>query len=161
MGLFSGITKAFSSVTDGLGGLVKGIGDFAKSPFGKMLINVGLSFLTGGTGGILSTALGALGGGGGLGGLLGGAAGGGGLSNIFQGFAEKFLGGATDLLSKDGLSSVAGFLSKAGGSGDLLSMAKSLLDAGQDAQTDQGTGDIVQNNLVQLFAKKAAELVTA
>lgn len=167
MGLFKSIGKAFKSVGKALGGVVKGVAKFAKSPFGKLLINVGLSFITGGTGGLLAKALGALGGSS-LGGLVSKVAGGGlsklfsgGLSNIFQGFAGKFLSQATDYLSKSGLASVAGFLQKAGTSGDLLSLAKSISAATQDAKTDQTTAEVVRANLVQLFAQRAAAQLTA
>jgi hypothetical protein len=162
MGFIKSIGKAF-------GGIVKGIGKFASSPFGKLLINVGLTALTGGAGGILSGALGALGKGA-LGGILGGAGkgilggllggGGGGILGSFGGLAQQFLGGAGGLLSKGGLSGLAGMLGQAGGTGDLLKMATDIFSANKNQQTDAGTGDIIKNNLLQLFAGKHANLLS-
>jgi hypothetical protein len=163
MGFLKGIGKA-------IGGIVKGVAKFAQSPFGKLLINVGLTALTGGAGGILSGALGALGKGA-LGGILGGAGkgilggllgggGAGGLLGSFGGFAQQFLGGAGGLLSKGGLSGLAGFLGQAGGTGDLLKMAGDIFGANKNQQTDAGTGDIIKNNLLQLFAGKHANLLS-
>ncbi len=168
MGFLGGIVKGIGKA---VGGIVKGVAKFAQSPFGKLLINVGLTALTGGAGGILSGALGALGkgalggilGGAGkgiLGGLLGGGGGAGGLLGSFGGFASKFLGGAGGLLSKGGLSGLAGMLGQAGGTGDLLKMATDIFGANKNKGTDAGTGDIIKNNLLQLFAGKHANLLS-
>jgi len=116
--VFKGIGHAFSSIAKGIGNIAKGVLKFAQSPLGKLLIGVGLNFLTGGASGALSGLLGGLGGGAG-----------GGLTSLFSGFASKFLGSATSLLSNSGLGGMVSFLGKATNSGDLLSMVGDLMNS--------------------------------
>lgn len=150
MGFLKGIGKAFKSIGKAVGSIAKGVVKFAKSPFGKLLINVGLTFLTGGTGGLLAKGLSMLGGAGKLGSLLG----------TFSGVASKFLGPVQSLLSKTGLGTIAGFLGKAGGPGDLLSMAKDLLSARQaQPATDPTTDAAVKENLLRMFAQQQAQML--
>ncbi len=149
MGLFKGIGKVVKGIGKGLGKVAKGVTKFAKSPFGKLLLNVGLSFVTGGVGGLLTKGLGAL-----------GNLGGGKLLSTFGGFASKFLGPAESLLSKSGLGGLASFVQKAGDTGDLLGMARDLFAARQRApRTDLTTQQILQQNLMQLFAQRQAQLL--
>ena len=142
MGFLKGIVK-------GIGKIASGVMKFAQSPFGKLLINVGLTFLTGGTGGLLAKGLGMLGKLGNVGNLVG----------SFGGFASKFLGPVQSLISKSGLSGVAGFLKNTGGTSDLLKMATDILSARKSQpKPDEDTEAIAQHNLTQLFAKRQAEL---
>jgi hypothetical protein len=148
MGFIKGIGKALKSVGKGLGSAVKGVAKFAKSPFGKLLINVGLSFLTGGTSNLLTQGLGTL-----------SKLGGGKLLSTFGAMASKFLGPAQSFLSKQGLGSIASFLQSAKEPSHLLSMAKDLLSARQKAPaTDNTTQQIIQSNLLELFAHRQAQL---
>jgi hypothetical protein len=135
MGLFKGIGKAFKSIGKGLGKIAKGVVKFAKSPFGKLLINVGLTFLTGGTGGLIAKGLSMLGGAGKIGSLI----------STFSGVASKFLGPVQSFLGKTGLSTIAGFLGKTSGPGDLLSMATDIFKARQSQPApDSTTNDIIK-----------------
>jgi hypothetical protein len=137
-------------VFKGIGKIASGVIKFAQSPFGKLLINVGLTFLTGGTGGILAKGLGMLGKVGNLGKMVG----------SFGGFASKFLGPVQSFLSKPGLSSIAGFVKNAGSSGDLLKMATDIFTARKkQPKPDVDTEQVVQHNLTQLFAKRQAEML--
>jgi hypothetical protein len=145
---FKSIGNAFKSIGQSLGKVSKGVAKFAESPFGKLLVNVGLSFVTGGAGGLLSKGLGMLS-------KLGGAK----LTGVFSGFATKFLGGAQGFLSKSGLGGIAQFLKGAGSTRELLSMAKDIFLSRQRApQMDGSTRQIIQHNLLQLFAKRQAQL---
>jgi hypothetical protein len=149
MGFLGGV---FKSVAKGLGSIAKGIVKFAQSPFGKLLINVGLSFLTGGAGGLLAKGLSMLGGAGKIGSLL----------STFSGVASKFLGPVQSFLSKTGLSTIAGFLGKTTNPSDLLSMATDLFKTRQSQPaTDPTTDQIVQQNLMQLFAHQQAQQLSA
>jgi hypothetical protein len=148
MGLLKGVGKVFKGIGKGLGKVATGVTKFAKSPFGKMLINVGLSFVTGGTSNLLTQGLGML-----------GKMGGGKLLGAFGGFASKFLGPAQSFLSKSGLGGIAHFLQGAKDPSQLLSMAKDLLSARQKApSTDNTTQQIIQSNLLELFAHRQAQL---
>jgi hypothetical protein len=150
MGFLKGIGKAFKSIGKAVGTIAKGVVKFAKSPLGKLMINVGLTFLTGGTGGLLAKGLSMLGGAGKLGSLLG----------TFSGVASKFLGPVQSLLSKTGLGTIAGFLGKAGGPGDLLSMAKDLFSARQaQPATDPTTDSAAKENLMRMFAQQQAQML--
>jgi hypothetical protein len=144
-----GIGKIFKKIGQGIGKLAKGVMKFAQSPFGKLLINVGLSFVTGGMGGLLTKGLGIL-----------SKVGGGNLLSTFGGLASKFLGPAQSFLSKSGLGAVVDFAKKATGSSDLLSMATDIFKARQKApQTDPTTNQIVQHNLTQTFAQRQAQTI--
>jgi hypothetical protein len=144
-----GIGKVFKKVGSAIGKVAKGVVKFAKSPFGKLLLNVGLSFVTGGAGGLLTKGLGML-----------GKLGGGKLLGTFGGLASKFLGPAQSLLSKTGLGSVVDFAKQATKSSDLLSMAQDLFKARQKAPaTDSTTNQIIQHNLSQIFAQRQAQLL--
>ncbi len=179
--VFKGIGHAISSVASGIGhavgSIAKGVGKFLQSPIGKLVMNVGLGFLTGGASSIFSGILGGglgnlLGGGlanllsGGVGNLLqgglGNLLGGGGLSNLFSGFASNFLSNPSSLLSGSGLSSLLGFGQNAQGSGGLLDMVGSLFKAQQSSppQTD-GSQEGAQINLQQMVAYlQAQQLLT-
>jgi hypothetical protein len=141
-----GIGKVFKKIGSTIGKVAKGVVKFAQSPFGKLLINVGLTFLTGGAGGLLTKGLGML-----------GKLGGGNLLGTFGSVASKFLGPAQNLLSKTGLGTVLDFAKKATGSGDLLSMAQDLFKARQKNPTDSTTNQIVSQNLEQIFAQRQAQ----
>ena len=143
-----GIGKVFKKVGSAIGKVAKGVVKFAQSPFGKLLINVGLTFLTGGAGGLLTKGLGML-----------GKLGGGNLLGTFGGLASKFLGPAQNLLSKTGLGSVLDFAKQATKSSDLLSMAQDLFKARQKNPTDSTTNQIVSQNLQQIFAQRQAQLM--
>ncbi len=149
MGLLKGIGKAFKSIGQSLGVMAKGVAKFADSPFGKLLVNVGLSFVTGGTGGPLSKGLGMLR-------KLGGAR----LTIVFSGFAARFLRGAQSFLSRSGLGGIAHFLKGADSSRELLSMARDIFLSRQQApQMDGATRQIIQHNLLHLFAHRQAQLL--
>jgi hypothetical protein len=148
MSFFSKIAK---SIGHGLSNIAKGVAKFAGSPFGKLLINVGLSVLTGGASSFLTGGLSMLG-------SLGSA---GSLLSTFSGVASNFLGSASSLLSGSGLSTIAGFISKASDSSDLLSMAKSLFTARQQQPTDTSTNAAVSENLGQLFASQQAQQLSS
>jgi hypothetical protein len=65
-------------------------------------------------------------------------------------------------LSKTGLSTIAGFLGKTTNPSDLLSMATDLFKARQSQPaTDPTTDQIVQQNLMQLFAHQQAQQLSA
>lgn len=143
------IGKVFKGIGKGLGAVAKGVVKFAKSPLGKVLFNVGLSFLTGGAGGLLSGALGGLS-------KLGG------LGKIVSGFADKFLGNATSLLSKGGLSSVAGLISQSSNSRQLLGIVTDVMGARNGkTQPDPVTVEAANQNLRRLAAFQQAQLLNA
>ncbi len=145
--------KIVKSIGHAVGNIAKGVVKFAKSPLGQVLMNVGLTMLTGGTGGLLAKGLS----------MLGGLGSGGSLLGTFAGFASKFLGPVSSLVSGSGLSSIAGFLGKMGNTSDLLSMAQSLFSARsqQPQQPDSTTQDILNTNLQQLFAWRQAQQLDA
>ena len=145
------IGKVFKGIAKGLGGIAKGILKFAKSPLGKLVMQVGLGLLTGGVGGIAAKLLG-----GGLSKLAGGA-----LGKVFSGVAEKFLGSAGSLLSGNGLGALSSFASKAGNVGDLLGMAQNLMGARQQqpVQADPTTDQMANLNVAQLLAWRQAALM--
>jgi hypothetical protein len=143
MGFLGGVFKSIGKVASGI---VK----FAKSPFGQLLINVGLSLVTGGAGGLLAKGLGMLGNMGKLGSMV----------SSFGGFASKFLGPVESFISKSGLGGIAGFLQNSGSTGDLLKMAGDIFTSRKDQpETDTDTQQVVQQNLMQLFAKRHAEML--
>jgi hypothetical protein len=149
MGFFKSIGKAFKRMGRGLGRAAKGAAKFAQSPVSKLLVNVGASFVTGGMGGLLSKGLGLL-----------GQLGGGKLATVFSGFATRFLGSAQSFISKSGLGGIAQFLRGTGSSKDMLSMAKDIFLVRQSApQTDAGTRQIIQHNLLHLFAHRQAQFL--
>lgn len=144
MGFFSKIVKGIGKA---VGSIAKGVVKFAKSPLGSLLINVGLSMVTGGVGGLLAKGLT----------MLPKLAQAGNLLGTFAGVASKFLGPVQSFMSSSGLSTIAGFLGKAGNTGDLLSMATDLFKARQQAPaTDPTTNSIASTNLAQLFAQAQA-----
>ena len=146
MGFLGKIVKGIGKA---VGGIVKGVVKFAKSPLGSLLIQVGLTALTGGTGGLLAKGLSLLGGAGKMGGLL----------STFGGLASKFLGPVSSFVSNSGLGTIANFLGKAGNSSDLLSMASSLFSSRQSQPaTDPTTNSIITQNLMQLFAQQQARM---
>jgi hypothetical protein len=122
---------------------------FSQSPFSKLLVNVGLSSVTGGANGLLSRGLDTL-----------RKQGGGNLLGAFKSFASCFLGPVHCVLSTPGLWGIAGFLASAANSGQLLSMARVLFGARQKAPAqDDSTRHLIQHNLMQLFAHRHALLV--
>ena len=143
------IGKLFKKIGKGIGKAVKGIAKFAKSPLGQVVMKLGLSLIKGGPGALLSKALGMLG-------KLGSSK----LLGMFSSFAQKFLGPATHLLSKSGLKGLAGFLSQATSSKDLLGLAKGLMGARRHARPmDPTTEQMVKENLLQLFAHRHASVL--
>jgi len=150
MGLLKGIGKAFKKVGSALGKVAKGVVKFAKSPIGKLLINVGLTVLTGGTGGLIAKGLSMLGNVGKIGSMI----------SSFGGVASKFLGTAQSLLSNTGLGTLGNFLGKASNMGDLVSMAKDMFTARQAApKADATTEAAAQENLLRMFAQQQAQLL--
>ncbi len=170
--VFKGIGHAIGKVASfaghAIGSIAKGVGKFLQSPIGKLVMQVGLGFLTGGASSIFSGVLGGglgnlLGGGlsnvlsGGVGSLLKGGLsnllGGGGLGNLVSGFASKFLSNPSSLLSGSGLSSVLGFLGNSGNSGGLLNMVGSIFGAQKSAPpSTDGSAQGAQINMQQLVA---------
>ncbi|HYH97153.1 hypothetical protein [Hyalangium sp.] len=125
-----------------------GVVKFSQSPFGKLLVSVGLSSITGGPSRLLNQGLGRL-----------GKLGGGKLLGAFKGFTSRFLGPVQSFLSKPGLWGIAGFLKSATLPEQLLPMARVLFGARQKAPTpDDTTRQLIQHNLVQLFAHRHAQL---
>lgn len=146
------IGKIFKKIGSAVGGIVKGVVKFAKSPLGSLLLQVGLTALTGGAGGIIAKGLSLLGGAGKIGGLL----------STFSGVASKFLGPVASFVSKSGLGTIANFLGKTGNASDLLSMATDIFKSRQSQPaTDPTTNDIVRQNLMKLFAYQQAQQVAA
>ncbi|HVG57941.1 MAG TPA: hypothetical protein VNA24_05260 [Hyalangium sp.] len=121
----------------------------SKSPFSKLLVNVGLSAVTGGANGLLSQGLGTL-----------RKQGGGALLRTFKSFSSQFLTPVQGMLSSPGLWGIASFLGCTSNSNQLLSMARVLFSIRQKAPPpDEGTAFVVQHNLLQLFAHHQAQLV--
>ena len=146
MGFLGGIVKKIGGF---VGKIASGVLKFAQSPLGQMLIGVGLSAITGGTGGILMKA-------------LGGVSKLGNLGSVFGGVASKFLGSATSLLSNTGLQTLTGFAQKALGSNDLLGMVTNLLDARKEnpqPQVDKSAQDMANYNIQQAMAYMQAQLL--
>jgi hypothetical protein len=142
------LKKVFKGIGKAVGSIAKGIVKFAKSPLGSLLINVGLSMITGGVGGLLAKGLT----------MLPKLAQAGNLLGTFAGVASKFLGPVQSFMSSSGLSTIAGFLGKAGNTGDLLSMATDLFKARQKAPpTDPTTDAVARENLARLFAQAQAQ----
>jgi hypothetical protein len=128
----------------------QGLARFSQSPFGKLLVNVELSSVTGGASGQLSRGLGIL-----------GQQGGGKLLGAFKGFASRYLGPVQSFLSKPGLWGIAGFITSAANPGQLLSMARVLFGTRQKAPApDASTRHLIQHNLMQLFAHRHALLAS-
>ena len=122
---------------------------FTKSRFSKLLVNVGLSTVTGGANGLLSRGLGTL-----------RKQGGGTLLGAFKSFALRFLAPVQGILSSPGLWGIAGFLGSAANSAQLLSMARVLFSIRQKVPPpDEGTSHVIQHNLMQLFAHHHAQQV--
>jgi hypothetical protein len=146
MGFLGGIVKGIGKA---VGGIAKGVLKFAKSPLGKLVMQVGLGLVTGGVGGIaaklLSGPLGKIGSS-----LLGKVAG---------PLVDKFLGSAGSLLSGSGQGLLSGLMSKAGNVGDILGVVKNLMGARQEApQTDPTTNEMANLNVAQLAAYQQAQL---
>jgi hypothetical protein len=123
---------------------------FSQSPFSKLLVNVGLSTVTGGANGLLSQGLGTL-----------RKQGGGTLLGAFKSFSSRFLTPVQGMLSAPGLWGIASFLGSTSNSNQLLSMARVLFSIRQKATPprDEGTSFVIQHNLMQLFAHQQAQLV--
>jgi predicted lipid-binding transport protein (Tim44 family) len=136
-----------------MGGALKAIGhavsSIVKSPIFKGLVNLGLSYLTGGMSGLLTSGLS----------MLTGSKGGG-LMSMFGGLAQKLLGGSS-LFSGGALGTIADFAKKATGTDDLLSMAKNLFkSASSDLSKAPDTlKQVASQNLSQIFAKQTASLL--
>jgi hypothetical protein len=123
---------------------------FSQSPFSKLLVNVGLSSVTGGANGLLSRGLDTL-----------RKQGGGNLLGAFRSFSSRFLGPVHGIVSTSGLWGIAGFLGSAAHSGQMLSMSRVLFSVRQKTPPpDEGTGHLIQHNLLQLFAHRHAQLMT-
>lgn len=143
------IGKLFKGIGKGLGKVAKGIAKFAKSPLGKVVMQLGMSLITGGTSGLLSKGLGLL-----------GKLGKGKLLGVFSGFAQKFLGPTTNLLSKPGLRGLVGFVKQAASSKDLLGLATGLMSVRRHSRPmDPTTEQMAKENLLQVFAHRHASLL--
>ncbi len=156
-GISSAVSNIGKSIGGPIGGLLKGIGDFAQSPLGQLAITAGLAFFTGGSsllaGGSLSSILG----GGGLSTALGGLFGSGGAGNLISSLASNFLGDAAGAgLSQSGLSSILS-LTQGQGSGGLMQVLSSLFNA--QAQRPQSEDALLgqQLNLQQIMAFRHAQ----
>jgi hypothetical protein len=150
MGRFVLEAASLAEAAEGKLELVPGLGvaKFTRSPFGQLLVSVGLSSVSGGASSRLNQGLGRL-----------GRLGGGKLLGAFKGFASRFLGPVQSFLSNPGLWGIAGFLRSARNPGHLLSMARVLFAARQRAPTpDDTTRQLIQHNLMQLFAHRHAQL---
>ena len=144
--------KVFKVIGKVVSKVAKGVVKFAKSPLGSLLINVGLSLVTGGVGGLLAKGLTMVPKLGQVGNLL----------SSFAGVASKFLGPVQSFMSNSDLSTIAGFLGKATNTSDLLSMATDLFKARQQAPaTDPTTNQVASLNLSQLFAQAQARQLLA
>lgn len=150
MSFFSKVTGAFKKIGHTVGNVANGVLKFAQSPFGKVLTSIGLTALTGGMGGIFTSAMG----------MLRGA--GTSLLGTFSGLASRFLGAVPSLLSRTGLSTVWNFLKNMRHPSQLLAMAKALFAARQQhPATDTHTDAIIKENLRKIFAKRQAEMLRA
>ncbi|MBK7857464.1 MAG: hypothetical protein IPJ65_02340 [Archangiaceae bacterium] len=158
--IVSGITKAVGDIGKQIGGpiggLLKGVSDFAGSPLGQMAITAGLAFFTGGSSLLAGGGLTSMLGGGGMGAGLSSLFGGGGASSLLGGFASSFLSDPSSLLSGSGLTSALN-LSDGMGSGGLADLLKAITGS----QNGQGVGDGAQQgqllNLQQLMAYRQAQ----
>ena len=146
-----------------IGGALKKIGSFAKKAvgFANKILNGPLgklaSFIPGvgpfiaGAAKIVGIADSVLNGGGGFKGIIGG---------LVQNFAGNLGGGllakAGTLLSKTGLDTVIGLGSKAGSSGQIFDMVKTLMAPRQGDQSPAAQGD--KYNLSQFAAFQLAQL---
>lgn len=152
MGRFVLDAASLAEAAEGKLELVPGLGvaKFTGSPFGRLLVSVGLSSVEGGPSSRLNQGLSRL-----------GNLGGGKLLGAFKGFASRFLGPVQSFLSKPGLWGIAGFLQNAKSPEHLLSMARILFAARQRAATpDDTTRHLIQHNLMQLFAYRHSQLTT-
>lgn len=150
MGQFVLEAASLAEAAEGKLELVPGLGAarFVGSPFGRLLVSVSLSSVSGGPSGRLNQGLGRL-----------SKLGGGKLLGAFKGFASRFLGPVQSFLSKPGLWGIAGFLQSARNPEHLLSMARILFAARQRSATpDDSTRQLIQHNLMQLFAHRHARL---
>jgi len=163
MGFLGGIVKGLKKIG---GAVLKGVAAVAKSPFGQILMQVGLNAILPGVGGLVGKAITSIGGKL-LGGLASTAVGKAITSaaskfatDTIGGFAQKFLNKATDFLSKAGTGAVQGFVSNAGNTADLASMAKEL-DKARQAKADLATEQVANLNLQELFAKQMGGMFAA
>ena len=150
MGRFVLEAASLAEAAEGRLELVPGLGvaKFTQSPFGKLLVSARLSSVAGGASSRLNQGLGRL-----------VNLGSGKLLGAFKGFASRFLGPVQSFLSKPGLWGIAGFLQCASHLDHLLSMARILFAARQRAPTpDDSTRQLIQHNLMQLFAHRHAQL---
>lgn len=151
MGQFVLEAASLAEAAEGKLELIPGLGvanRFTGSPFGRLLVSVSLSSVAGGPNSRLSQGLGRL-----------GKLGGGKLIGAFKGFASRFLGPIQSFLSQPGLWGIAGFLQSARNPEHLLSMARILFATRQRSATpDDSTRQLIQHNLMQLFAHRHAQL---
>lgn len=150
MGQFVLEAASLAEAAEGKLELVPGLGaaKFVGSPFGRLLVSVSLSSVSGGPTSRLNQGLGRL-----------SKLGGGKLIGAFKGFASRFLGPVQSFLSKPGLWGIAGFLQSARNPEHLLSMARILFATRQRSATpDDSTRQLIQHNLMQLFAHRHARL---
>ncbi|MFZ5470093.1 MAG: hypothetical protein ACOZIN_11715, partial [Myxococcota bacterium] len=134
------LKKIVKGVSKGIKSIGKGLSKFVKSPLGKLLIAGGLTALTLGAAAPL---------------LAGAGLSFGSVGSMFTGFASKFMGPVTSLLSKTGLSSLGSWVKTAMNSSDLLEMAKGLFTARQQTPqpaVDPSAYQVANYNVSQLMA---------
>lgn len=138
-----------------MGGIVKSVKSIVSkvtsSPIFKGIVNLGMSYMTGGFSGLLKTGLD----------MFSKTKFGSNLMSSFGGFAQKFLGTASSLFSGGGLGAISEFAKKATGTGDLLSMAQNIAKTSQGdlSKLASGLQDVAKNNISQIFAKQAASFL--
>ncbi|SEU09738.1 hypothetical protein [Stigmatella erecta] len=131
-----------------IGASPPGIAQYARSPLGPKALWAGLSRVTGALGTALGQRLARLGQLGGTGKLL----------SAFSGFASRFLGPATHLLSHSGLNGLWGFLQRAGTPRELLGMTQQLMAARRACPAQNPTTELMANrNVFQLVAYRHAQ----
>lgn len=163
MGFLGGIVKGIKSIG---GAVLKGVAKFASSPFGQILMQVGLNAIMPGVGGLVGKAITSIGGKllGSLAttavGKLATSAASKFATDAIGGFAQKFLTKATDFLSKAGTGAVQGFVQNAADTSNLASMAKDLEKA-RTEKMDVTTEQVANANLQELFAKQAGLMFAA
>ncbi|ADO70793.1 hypothetical protein [Stigmatella aurantiaca] len=140
-----GFLKRLSAI---MGRAPQGIAGYARSPLGQKAQWAGLSQVTAALGSALSQGLGP----------LSQLRGPGKLLSAFSGFASRFLGLATHLLSRPGLNGLWGFVQRADSSRELLGLTQQLMAARRACPAQNPTTELMANrNIFQLVAYRHAQ----
>ncbi len=132
----------------GLGHATQGLSWYTRSPLGRRAAQTGLSHVTGEPGAPRGQGFRKLD-------RLSGA---GRLLSTFSGFASRFLGQATHLLSLSGLNGLWAFLQGADSPRELLGMTQQVMAARRSCQAKNPTTELMANrNLFQLVAYRYAQ----